>query len=516
MLKDCKACPSFIAGDSPDGQQESSDRFGRSPGADMCGRYGYFLSAPKLGNDHNAQVRQSKALDCDAFGLELPDVPVSITAKVAHPDRSILDGGDSGQTIASCNGCRNLVKQDVVFGEHGVALGLCSAKGDAVFKPMDMARNCPWAAPGQPKDSLAGVNVLAEFKTGFTVNSAAVLDSIEAQGNSSVEPSTYPTDAEVSEEDSALGIRAWRKVSDPEGYGEPVFLPIFDVNMFDEVDRLFIPQTGDDEHPELYVDYSGLLYQFAVDSWDLKETLCLVGEPGLGKTEFARWVAYLMQVPFHRFSFTKASEVDDMVGKIKFSTEKGTYWVDGRVTKAWQSICIIVFDELNLAPEEVKEFMRSMMDNSSQVVLDQDEGQVAKRHRFCRILVAINPAWDIRNLGAEEFADAEVNRMSFSLVQYPPEPVERAIVKARCSLDGYDIPDHILTAIINIAKDIREAADQGIYPGSWGIRQQIKVARKTRRYNLPRAYKQSDLNYRDPETASLVLKFVNSHDGQAA
>lgn len=507
MLKDCKNCPSFVTS-----SDEQSGRFGRSPDAAMCGRYGHILSAPKLGQDHNDQLRQSKALDCDSYGEPMPGTPVSINARVASPDRSIIEAGDTGTSVAACNGCQNMVKPDAMYAEHGLALGLCRAKGTLIFQPMQEAKGCPWGSPGQPRSDASGVEMHPEFRAGFTVSSSAVVDNLMALGNTAAEPSTYETDAEVTDEDRKLGIRAWREVSDPEGVGRPILLPVFDPSHFSDVERLFIPQTGDDEHPELYVDYAGLLYQFAVDSYTLDETLCLVGEPGLGKTEFARWVAYLMQVPFHRFTFHKGSEVDDMVGKIKFSTEKGTYWVDGRVTKAIRSVCVIVFDELNLAPEEIKEFMRPIMDNSSQFVLDQDEGVVVTRNRHCRVLVAINPAWDIRNLGADEFADAEVNRMSFSWVPYPPEAVERQIIAARCALDGYDIPDSLLTAIVNIAKDIREAAAQGTFPGSWGIRQQIKVARKTAYFDLARAYKQANLNHIEPEARELVLKSIASHD----
>lgn len=506
MEKDCSKCPSFLVD-----QDDIVEYFGRQSGVPMCAEYGYILGVPKDDKAHNAFLRKHYAKECVSFGEQ------RVTIKNKHY-KSVIGTSSSVGILANrekpstCNSCLFCVKQNTVHTETGFPLPLCSATGDLIFSGVTAANKCELGFSGPPMSSMpSGFRLLSQYSDEWTI---LVMDSSN-DGPEVLGPneflSTVGSDKEVTDEDRKLGIAGWRKVEDPEGEGHDVFLPIFDEDFFEDEEKRKIPREDDDTHPELYVDYSGLLYQFAVDSWELDETLCLVGAPGLGKTEFGRWVAYLMKVPFNRFSFTKASEVDDMIGKIKFDTSVGTYWTDGRITSAFKKLGITMLDELNLGPEECKEFLRPIMDNSKQLVLDQDSGQIAERHPMARMLVSINPAWDARNIGATEFADAEVNRMSFSYVGWPDALTERKIIKSNCKLIGYDIPDELVSKIIKIGADLKEASESGLLPGSWGIRQQIKVAKKTKYYGLERAYKQASLNYFDPNIASEILTLIGQH-----
>ena len=93
----------------------------------------------------------------------------------------------------------------------------------------------------------------------------------------------------------------------------------------------------------------------------------------------------------------------------------------------------------------------------------------------------------------------------------PPESIERHIIIERCKLDGYDIPEKVLNDLMKIAVDLREMSDQGTFPGTWGIREQIKVARKTRWYkNLTTAYKRASLDLYERETAALAIKAIET------
>ena len=88
---------------------------------------------------------------------------------------------------------------------------------------------------------------------------------------------------------------------------------------------MFIPKTGDDTHPELYVDYANILYRFVTDTVILGQTLCLQAPPGTGKTEGARWLAWLCQMPFVRFSYDSSTHPEEMMGMKDFDPVRGTY-----------------------------------------------------------------------------------------------------------------------------------------------------------------------------------------------
>jgi MoxR-like ATPase len=522
-VQDCRTCPSYTTD-----FETQRGQWGKVIGAPMCMRFNYMLGLGTndthgLDADHVARHNEEVAIhfgsDCAEHGVPLPtdtrQFVGTVSVSIGHQEYPPAGAA----VLPTCNACSNCATASLTGETLGTPVSLCTAKGHLIFDPASEANGCDRACSGAPirnsSDISSTFHFNPMFQLGFRARADIKMAALMENGRIRDTPLDYVTDKPVTDEERAEGIIAWREITDPEGSGNSVYLPIFTPEVFTVGEQKLIPQAGDNEHPELYVDYSGLLYQYAVDGYTLGEAFCLVGEPGLGKTEFGRWLAYLKQVPFNRFPFTKATEIDDMVGKTLFSPERGTYWHDGRVTEAYRSQAgIIMLDELNLGPEETREMLRPMIDNSSQLVLDSGLGVSVSRGKHSRILISMNPAWDVRNLGTSELADAETNRMSFAFVGYPPEEVEEQILRERCALDGYEIPEDKLQAIIMIGKEIREAAAQHTFPGSWGIRQQIKVARKTRFYNLTRAYRQANLNYLDPDEATLVLDIISTYGVQ--
>jgi MoxR-like ATPase len=289
-------------------------------------------------------------------------------------------------------------------------------------------------------------------------------------------------------------------------------LPIFDPERFTEEQKELIPKTGDEEHPELYVDYAGLIYTLAVEWMELDETPALIGPAGVGKTEGLRHVAWLMQAPFRRLSFNAESDPDDIIGKWVFQGGE-TRFIEGRLTKGWKEDGVILMDEPNTSPDSVWQVIRPLTDNSKQLVLDTATGQHVTRADYCFPGMAMNPSWDARNIGTREIADADGNRLAVMFIGMPPDAVERHILIERCKLDGYELPAATLNSIMKVAADIREAADpeHGHLPITWGLRPQIAVARKTKWYSFEMAYRRAVTDRLEPQTANQILQYVGDH-----
>ncbi len=510
-LTSCRTCPSYTTEDA-----EQRKLFGKSVGAPMCGRYGYVLGRPGLDNE---QMAIHVASDCDSHGEPQPtdrsgkDVPVKIIPKVTRPDVDILAKGETGTPCKTCTGCENLLTSDATLRDFGWPVSICKAKGMAVFKPLREAKGCPYASPGAPTDDSSGLEILPEFLHGFAVDDELVLSSVLPEGvGVALEPSTQPTEGPVSDEDLGT-IRAWFKVKNPVT-GTEYFLPIFERDFFSEEEQELIPQTGDEEHPELYVDHNDLLATFAIETYTLDESLCLVGQPGNGKTEFGRYLAWRMQVPFRRLSITENTDPEEFLGSPQYDPERGTFFKPGRLPQAWVRPGVLVSDEYNIGPDAIQQAYRPLTDNSKQLVI---EDFIYPRNDYCFHLLTMNPAWDMRNVGTKPMADADGNRLSFAWVPEPPAAIMRHIIKSRCVVDGYDISDETLSLISKIGKDIREFSEQGTFPGSWGIRQEVKVARKTAHYDLVTAYRRAILDNVDPEVAKLVVMAIESHmDGKGS
>lgn len=480
----------------------------------MCGRFGTLLSFSGATDADNTNLAKHIASSCDSYGEPMPSTPVVIRARIAEPDDDIIAEGPSGLQSATCHACKHCIRHDVVHDAWNLPLPLCSARGELIFDPSSEAKGCPWATPGAPRTTVVNVNLLPHYVTGFKFASQEEVKRVVTLADAG-DPANYVSDMPVEADDAADGIRAWRVVTCPFGTGRTIPLPIFDPSFFTEAERELIPSFGDAHHPELYMDYGNLLWRFAVESWQLGETLLIQSLPGLGKTEFTYWLAYLMQVPWTRIFFTDEIEWSDIFGKLSFTPERGVFWTDGRYTAARRRPGIITVDEPNLAKSEIVATLRTDTERTATLYLDAAVAETTEeRQRLAvvsdpynfRIWTA-NPAWDPRNIGTKELAAADISRLSPAVLEPPPEDIERLIIRNTVrTLDDVEIPEADLTDLLKVSSDLRQLSHDLEYPGTWGIRENIKVARKLAWYPFIEAFRMAALNYFEPETANMVIE----------
>jgi MoxR-like ATPase len=492
-------------------------KFGKNIGAPVCGRYGHVFSKPGLPETQENKILKYYAERCGAHGLPLPPEPEdrAKTLFVALPDPDVrVEALDPAKRDActTCATCRKYIPPDEVAKDFGWTEGMCSAKGKLLLsnRLRYEARECEYREFGSVRRDTSKIALLPVFEDAFGLNVDPVRAFFKSRENF-VEPHEYPTDKEVTPEETTSGIRAWRKVGDPEGSGNEVFLPIYRLDYFTEEERAKIPKTGDDEHPELYVDHFGGVYLASVAWTELDETPAAWGEAGVGKTELFRHLAWLMCLPFERMSITAQTEVDELMGKMLYDPTKGTYFQYGRLPVAWGKPCVLVLDEPNVGPPEVWQAVRPLTDNSKQLVLDMNEGERIDRHPDCYLGMAMNPAWDVKNVGTNQISDADANRLFHVYIEPPPEVLEKQIIRDRVALDGWEIDDERLETVMATAKDIRAQVQQGVLPITWGVRPQIKVARAMRWFEPIVAYNRAIGDFLEPEVKEKLLDAVRAN-----
>lgn len=511
MMKNCLDCPSLL--------QPMAARafFGKDIGVPVCARFGKPVGTVTSSPEQRAKIGGAIAKNCAEYGSPPPQNPnwekARFTVTLPDPEVMRFNRKTSQAQVRSCATCEHFVREDVVLSELGFGVGLCSAKGNLLL-PHRLGKE----ALGCEERSLAlsgvrtnvtGLMMLPEYSPEFSLSADPVKHHQQMKANF-IDPVDYPSDFPVSATDEAEGIRAWRKVEDPIT-GNFTKLPIFRLDFFSPEDQARIPRTGDDEHPEDYVDYAFNTYKVAVLWRELDETPAAWGQAGVGKTEFSRYMAWMMCLPFIRISVKNSTEVDDLAGKMRFHPEKGTYWEDGRVASAWSKPCVLNVDEPNTGMPEVQQFFRPMFDNSKQLVLDENAGEERDRNDHCYPFLAMNPAWDMRNVGAHEISDADANRLMHLYFDLPPERLEREILTTACAHDGYKITPQTLDTVMKIATDIRALSEEGTVPITWGIRPQLKVARATRWFDLITCYRMAVADFLDPAQQTQILDVVKSH-----
>lgn len=503
--KSCLGCPSRL---SPG---ETVATFGKSISAPTCGRFGYVLGRPGASNDQNNETEKMYAAGCSEYGKPRPSVtPDKLNLEVCLPDpdaREELGNLDPKKTmVKACAQCRNFIPDDKVAEELGWTAGLCAAKGRLIMgnRKVTEARGCQFKQGGRVRTKLD-----LPLLPLYTDRTMAAVASPAAPAEA-VNPLDYPTDRDVEPEEAEQGIIAWRKIMDPESTGNFIMLPIFDPKSFDDDERSLIPQTSDKERPHLYHDHNGAVYQYGVLWMELDEVPFAWGLPGVGKTEICRHLAWLMQIPFYRFSIKESTELYELEGSKEFSQELGTYFRDGRFVKAWTSRSVAVVDEPNMGRPEVWAFLRPCFDNSKSLVLDSDGGRRMDRDGFCFVALGGNPAWSPLNVGTNPIGAADASRLVHIEFSYPPEPVERQIVREWVDIDGWTIDRTRLDLVFAVSMRVRELSDQGTLMMTWGVRENIKVARMLRWFAPVTAYRRAAGDYLEPEQREAFLDQVRA------
>ncbi len=503
--KSCATCPSYLVGEGT-----IRTRFSKYPGVPMCGRFGHILGRP--GDDDNTEILLHFASGCSDHNLALTSHPVSITPRVVKPDENVLAKGATGESLGTCNACSNLVLQAGVMTDLGYPLSICKAKGTLVIRPMQEAKGCGWASPGKPSSDASDLILSDHLQRGFKVKDSVKLKDLMGDNLTFKEPSTYESDLKVMPEDALAGIRAWRKYIDPET-GNDYYMPIFSREFFTEEEQSRIPTTGVEfgrtGYPEAYIDHAGIHYDFLKINYTLSMAMCLIGDAGTGKSQYGVHLGWLMQVPVERFEIRPDMDVEDFLGHPRVGPE-GDYWSTGRFGQRITRPGILILDELNAAPDPVKFFFRAYLDQGK-INLDYGTEEPPIQNDYSVTLATQNPAWDARNIGTLQDANADFQRMTYVWVPDPPDPVTKHILRERCATDGYEVPDAILDKIVKISDDIKALSKEGTFPGTWGLRQDLKVARLTAHYGLVNAYRRAALDALEPDVAMIVIEAIESY-----
>ena len=133
------------------------------------------------------------------------------------------------------------------------------------------------------------------------------------------------------------------------------------------------------------------------------------------------------------------------------------------------------------------------------------------RHLDCYPGFAMNPAWDARNIGANQIADADANRLFHVYIDLPPTSLEREIIRNRVAVDGWEISDDQLDMLLNIAADLRDLSKDGTLTMTWGIRPQLKVARALAWFDTVTAYRRAIGDFLEPRQQEALLDMVKAH-----
>lgn len=521
MSQDCTQCVHYAA---------EADIAGKIP---QCTKYGYPLGiSPVDAESTRSTLAQRFAHGCMDFTtnhahpredrVPFPTVgaaPLNMAAVTPRPSLGVAP--------TSCKNCQHYIPPAIVKSELGFEVGMCSL-GAELLPPkalLSRPRDCVFGVDGENRTSTDGVMLNPKYDVMTAMASAKrrpeIHEAYDPHHHTKTDPRDWVSERDVTEEDRLDGIRAWRKVAHPRGTRAPLFMPIFDWKALG-IDR--DPRESYGSHqPHLYVDHAALLHQFAFlymggglvpDQAALKMTLALVGEAGTGKTEFWAWVAWLMDLPFKRISIRPSTAPDEFFGSLKLVIDEATglqvtKFEPGRFTTAFASPCVVCLDEPNSASDDLWFLLRPALDSAAQLVIES-ESMVIEKDAYCFVGLAMNPDENPVYRGARPLSGADFNRLRQRKVDLPDAATERGIIRQHCLEIGYELPDHILSVIMNVSDTLRTLYADGAITVPWGIRSNIAVAQLTWGLEIEESYQLAITDGLEQAQAETIISEVRA------
>lgn len=524
----CTGCPSFIAAD----QVFSTLGISYGRGVAVCGSRGIPLGTARSTSEQTELIQRQIAEACPEAGdPPLPGGFKQTAGTVGSTNVFIGPRRGEHREITNCGSCTYLLNPSQTSIKFGWQVPLCLAKGVLIpnRQAPHMAKRCT-IGRGRQAEYPAEIDV--DSFTPFPVYGEQIVDDYKnrparSSWTPTPDPREFKTQLPVAAEDAAKGIRAWRLLQHPTlpTRKQPLYLPVFDPEVFSEdpEEMSRVPVVGsaqfDKYRPDLYRDYSNLLWRVAVNLLGLERTPVLIGHAGTGKTEFFAYLAYMMQLPFERISINRETEVADVMGYTSVEVDPTSQssimvWNDGTLPQRWTKPGVLVLDEPNTGPAALWQAIRPVMDTAAQLVIPDNKNKAYERDDWCMFGIAMNPDWDGRYIGTDPISEADGNRSGACWVDFPDEDIERDVIITKVNAQGFEITNGQLDTLMKIAAELRKLTDPdagGSLNVSVGLRIQTAVALYWQYVTLAEAYLFAIGDRLDPQQRQLVMSIVKNY-----
>lgn len=210
--------------------------------------------------------------------------------------------------------------------------------------------------------------------------------------------------------------------------------------------------------PEILVDADKL--QAIAHCIKTAKPVLLIGETGTGKTTLIEFLAAKTNNAFLRLNLDGATTKDEFVGKWLVN-DKGTYWIDGILTKAMKNGYWLLLDEVNAALPEITMALHSVLEPNGKLILADKDGELVTPHADFRVFGTCNPD---SYAGTKEFNLAFLSRFDKVVyLDYLPQKMEAALLTSRT-----EVPSEVATTLTMIANHLRDAKQKNAiaYPCS--------------------------------------------------
>ena len=224
----------------------------------------------------------------------------------------------------------------------------------------------------------------------------------------------------------------------------------------------FVPNADDvAEYIPTNGEYESITAQ--IDAREVTEQLPhfrLSGPTGSAKTTLAKWLAAERGWPLFTIQASHSTSGADLLGSPTIGADDETKWVDGTGTKALlcsrERPTVVLLDEVNRAPAEVKDVLYSMLDDRATVELEGGRGGETIAGNPLNLVVISTMNEGVGHI-VEELDHAEQRRLGAKFeidylgVNNPGK--ESALIA-----DRTPVSEAVAEKMVSAANDVRELA----------------------------------------------------------
>lgn len=241
---------------------------------------------------------------------------------------------------------------------------------------------------------------------------------------------------------------------------------------------------------------------------ELNEPVLLEGETGAGKTFLILALAGEMNCKVTRLCLNGEVGVTELLGRPTLEESGGasiTAYKYGLLIEAMMMGHWIILDEINMALPEVLTILNSLLDDSREITLAENNGEIVKPHNRFRIFATMNPPDGY--IGTKELNPALKSRFTCQLfVGYPAPEVEAEII-SRTGLE-----ESSKAIIIDVVNAIRAAKKSGEVSHPVGVRDSINWAKMASKegfnLSLGESFEYSIVNKAAPQERETLLNIA--------
>jgi len=228
------------------------------------------------------------------------------------------------------------------------------------------------------------------------------------------------------------------------------------------------PQEQDGEQIA-YKDWNNLI-PILKQAYDRKLFVLILGPKGTGKTTLVRRFAQELGKKLFSINFSLRTKESHLIGSTVLKNGS-TEFAMGLIPQSMREGGILYLDEVNTAEADVLVRLDEVLDDRREIVLKESgEPMPVKAHSDWFVIATVNP---LSHAGTKELPPQLLSRFPVRIVlDYPPESIEREIIKMYSNVDGEDVEK-----AVNLANKLRQAAKVEDVQYSPSLRETIAFAK---------------------------------------